>query len=89
MEEPYLLKISEEQHKSISAMIRDTLSQLYDIGKSEEESKSSNSANENDLDQKNKRLLEAFEKARGIWKDRPEVDAVFKEKRQQRWRMDQ
>ena len=72
----YLLKVSEEQHKSISAMIRDALSQIYDIRKSEE-SKSNNSANESDLDQK--KLLEAFEKARGIWKDRPDVDAVFKE----------
>jgi len=43
----------------------------------------------NQIDQKKKRQLEAFEKARGIWKDRPEVDAVFKEKNRQQWRKDQ
>ena len=79
----YLLKVSEEQHKSISAMIRDALSQIYDIRKSEEP-KSNNSANESDLDQKNKRLLEAFEKARGIWENYDEIDAIRKETKE-RW----
>jgi predicted CopG family antitoxin len=79
----YLLKIAEEQHKSISAVIRDALSQIYDIRKSEE-SKPNNSTNENDLDQKEKRLLEAFEKARGIWKDYDEIDAIRKETKE-RW----
>ena len=34
--------------------------------------------------------LSAFRKARGIWKDRPEVDAVFREVRErwQQWRKD-
>ena len=77
----YLLKVSEEQHKSISAVIRDAVSQTYDIKKSEQ-TELANSIDENEsnqIDQKKKRQLEAFEKARGIWKDRPEVDAVFKE----------
>jgi hypothetical protein len=64
-------------------MIRDALSQIYDIGKSEE-SKSNNSANESDLDQKNKKLLEAFERARGIWENYDEIDAIRKETKE-RW----
>jgi len=88
----YLQQIAKEKHKSISAVIRDAVSQTYDIKKSEQiELADSIDENEsNQIDQKKKRQLEAFEKARGIWKDRPEVDAVFKEidERWKQWERD-
>jgi hypothetical protein len=37
------------------------------------------------LDDKNNKQLEAFRKARGIWKDRSDIDAIYEEL-DERWK---
>jgi hypothetical protein len=91
-----LIEIAKERQKSIASIIRDALKQVYDIPPKDQKSiKEHNFVNitlpiqemEKKEEERKKRLLNAFKKARGIWENNDEIDAIRKEtnERWQEW----
>lgn len=80
----HLLKMAKKSHKSITNVIRDAVEQAYDIEESNQ-SVSENATENVEKKLRKERQLEAFNKARGIWKNRSDIDDILKEI-DERWR---